>query len=214
MTRLLVSLTVTDLDSYRRYRDNDEMSLQELLRRLHRLDPPSDAMRAGTALHSLLEAPQTGSLSSAEISSAEIDGHHFTFSLDASLPLLPFRELHGKRIYEVNGEEIEVRGKVDTFDGFAVEDHKLTQSTFDAERYFTSYQWRLYLSLFNARKFRYNVFTGKFLNVDEAGLQCWEITDFQRLELCRYPELEDDITRELEEYAEFAHHHLLNEKER
>ena len=202
--RIIPSLTVTDLDDFRRYREQEEMTLAELLRRLRREEGPSAAMLAGSALHSLLEKPPTEVLTS-----AEIDGHRFLFTLDAELPLLSMRELSGRKEYRVDGGTVELRGRVDAIDGVAAEDHKLSR-TFDADRYVGKYQWRAYLSIFGAQKFTYNVFVGDFLGTDEeTGLQEWEIRDFHRLTLYRYPEMESDIVRELGRYLDFANEHVL-----
>jgi hypothetical protein len=199
----MLSVTVTDLDNFRRYREDEEMSLAELMKRLRREEGPSDVMRAGTALHSILEESQGG-----DLVTADRDGHRFIFTLDAEIALLPFRELYGKRTYSVNGTQIEVRGKTDATTGLLVEDHKFSCSPFDAEKHFSRYQWRLYLSIFGADAFAYNVFTGKFIETDEDGILVWEVRDFNRLVLYRYPELEADIERELARFGDFVHEHL------
>jgi hypothetical protein len=204
--KIVVSLTVTDLDAFRRYREEEEMTLEELLRRLRREEGPSDVMRAGSALHSVLEKPDEVTESMIAV---ERDGHRFIFAGDCNVAILPYRELYGKKTYRVDGQEIELRGKADAFSGLVVEDHKFTTSQFDAERYFSKYQWRAYLSLFGADTFNYNVFVSHFLGTDDNGVMEWEVREYHRLTLYRYPRLEADICRELGHYAEFAQRHLI-----
>ncbi len=199
-----ISLTVTDLESFRRYRENEEMTLAELLRKLRREEPPTDIMSAGTVLHSALERAVDGE----ELSVVELDGHRLRFEIDAELPLTQFRELHGKRIYCVDGQRVEVRAKVDGIEGRTIDEHKASKSSFDAERYFDSYQWRLYLSIFNAQTCIYNVFHLNERGIDANGVYEWDVRDFNRLPLYRYPELEQDIARQLAAYADFARRYL------
>jgi len=218
-----LAVSVSDLDSFRRYRDHEEMSLAELMKKLNREEPPTEKMLAGRALHTVLETARDGVLST-----ATVDGHVFLFELDAEIALRPIREMRGQREYQVtmpNGTHalVTVRGRVDSIDGTAIEDHKLS-GDFDADRYHDAYQWRLYLSIFGCEKFTYNVFTGRAKeivvvepehndgeggSIDVGPSHHWTVTDFHRITFYRYPEIEADILRELSLFAEFALNHLV-----
>lgn len=193
------SVSVSDIDTFRRYRETEEVSLGDLLRSLRRQEDPTPAMLAGTALHAILENPPDGDEG---IDAAERNGHTFTFTLDADIHLMPLREIRGNRVYVIGPDSITVRGRVDMFDGTSVVDHKLTQN-FDAERYTDKYQWRLYLSIFGCDRFVYNVFVGK-----EAELREWTISAMHQFTVYRYPEMEGDVLRELGRFIEFAKAHL------
>jgi hypothetical protein len=199
-----ISLTVSDLDAFRRYREMEELTLADLLRSLRREDGPTPAMLAGSALHALLENPPADADS---LAGAVSKGHRFVFECDATVPVLPFREVSGSRTFEVAGNRITLRGRCDAFDGTAIDDHKLT-GQFDAERYISRYQWRAYLSIFNATKFTYNVFVGAADGADEDGTPVWKVSGFHRLTVYRYPDLDRDIARELARFAEFARQHF------
>ena len=93
-------------------------------------------------------------------------------------------------------------GKVDALHGFAVRDYKLTEK-FDAERYADSYQWWAYLSMFNATKFIYDVFVGRY-----GDDQRVTITDYHQLAFYAYPGMESDVTREVAGLAEIVAKHL------
>jgi hypothetical protein len=197
-----LSLSVTDLDAFRRYREMEEMTLAELLRQLRREDPPNEAMLAGTALHSILETSAGD-----DLVSVQRNGFSFRFNVDAEISLAPIRELSGRQDYVIDGETVTLRGRVDEMDGITITDHKLTKN-FDAQRYADRYQWRCYLSIFGASRFIYNLFIGEKAGESDGGIE-WDVYDFHQLTLYRYPELESDVVRELTRYVEFAQHHLI-----
>lgn len=185
-------LSVTDLDSWRYYKDSEEMDVEALLRRLRKLEPPSQPMLAGSALHKILEHASVGALDH-----AEAEGFKFRFAVDAEIPLLPVRELKGEIQLVTPSGVATLVGVVDGLDG-AVYDHKLTER-FDAERYADSYQWRCYLLMFGAKKFIYNVFEGREENAGQ-----WVIHGFQQFPLYSYDGMRGDVVREVSELAEFV----------
>lgn len=186
-------LSVTDLDSYRYYKADEDMDLDALLRRLRKEDPPSQAMLAGRALHKVLEH-----ISEGELACAEAEGFRFTFQAECTISCLPVRELKGEIQIATPCGPVTLVGVVDGMDG-AVYDHKLT-SRFDAERYADSYQWRCYLLMFNARRFVYNVFEGR----EGDSPNEWTIHGFHRFPLYAYEGMRDDVRREVAELAEFV----------
>lgn len=196
-------VSVSNLDQFRRYRSDEDYPLHVLLRQLRREEPPTLAMQAGTALHGILETA-----GDAELGAVVRDGFSFMFDLDAEIVLAPFREIAGTRSYMVDGAPVTLSARVDGFHGTAIEDHKFT-THFDGERYGESFQWRAYLSIFNAERFTYNAFVGKVgEEPDEAGIVPVDVVDFHRITFYRYPELEEDLLRELALYVEFAKVHL------
>jgi hypothetical protein len=195
MARLRVS--ASDIDSFRYFMAAEDGDLGDLLARLRRQTPPSEAMLAGTALHKALETGEAGTLT--EI---ECDGYHFDIAFDGQLDLSPTRETKATRDYEIGGHVITLVGKVDGIHGRRIEDHKFT-SRYDAERFLGGYQWRTYLELFDADRFRWNVFEGR-----EVGERHYTITNFHQLGMSRYPGMGDDVVRELGRYVEFAERHL------
>lgn len=198
-------VSVSNLDLYRRYRLDEEFELDELLAMLRREQGPTLAMRAGTAFHSVLEHTDMSTL---DVSGA--DEFVFTFELDDEISLPPVREMRGQRDYYIGGHVVTLKGRVDGLDGVAIYDHKLT-AHFDASNYVDSYQWRCYLAIFGARQFTYNVFVGSRAKESPEGLIAWRVTDFHKLSLFTYPELERDVERELARYVDFAQRYLILE---
>jgi hypothetical protein len=195
MDRLRVS--ATDIDALRYFRDDDEAELADLLAQLRRLSPPTEAMLAGTALHSALECASTG-----DHAGFAVDGYLFSFETDAEIDLPAIREMKATRDYLVDGCIVTLVGKVDAIHGKRVDDHKFT-TRYDAERYMGSYQWRIYLEVFGADEFRWNIFEGR-----ESAPKNYLIQHVHRLTMHRYPGIGADVEAEISRFVAFARDHL------
>lgn len=191
-------MSVTDLDAFRYYRAAEDADLDSLLRRLRKQEPPSRAMMAGRALHTILENAEPG----VTLDIVEQDGFRFRFSLDLALRLPAVRELKGDVVIQTAQGPVTLVGVVDGLDG-AVRDYKLT-SRFDAERYAESYQWRCYLSMFKARRFVYDVFVA----FDNEQADEIIVSEYHPLTFYAYPAMDADVHREVEAFVAFASKHL------
>lgn len=192
----MLRCSVTELDLYRRYRGDEEGDLELLLRQLRRAEPPSRAMQAGRAFHTILENAKPGQV----LERAEQDGFFFRFDVDCALPLPRVRELKGEPVMPTSIGPVTLVGVVDGLDGY-VRDYKLT-ARFDAERYADSYQWRCYLVMFNAQRFDYDVFEQR----EDGDTFC--IHAYHPMRLYAYPGMHEDVLRELDAFARFAYQHL------
>lgn len=190
-------ISVTELDAYRYYRDDEDADLEKLLRQLRREEPPTEAMLAGKAFHHVLEHADLG-----DISVAEHDGFRFRFDLNAAIVLPRVRELKGDMQVSTSVGPVVLVGVVDGLD-VSVRDYKLT-ARFDAERYAASYQWRCYLVMFDAYRFDYEVFVAKH---DENSIDR-VIYEHHRLTFFSYLGIRDDVMREVDEFARFVDEHL------
>jgi hypothetical protein len=118
---------------------------------------------------------------------------------------------------------------VDVIEGLRVEDHKTTAS-FQPERYLEGYQWRMYLDIFEATHFRWNVFEIKevdeppplpsLIDADGASLLadpfalgpfCYEVVSQHPLEQYRYPTMANDVQRLVERFARFVREYIETE---
>lgn len=195
MEKLRVS--ATDIDALRRFRDDEGADLADLLAQLRRESPPTPAMMAGTALHKALEFAPDG-----EFEMLEADGYTFTFAASAEVDIPAIREIKATREYLIDGCAVTLVGKVDAVHGRRVDDHKFT-SRYDAERFLNSYQWRIYLEVFEADEFRWNVFEGR-----ETGEKQYTINSVHPLTMHRYPGMAEDVERELRAFVDLARRHL------
>jgi len=185
---------VSEAESYRQWRNDEDADMGSLLARLSGAVPPSEAMRAGTAFHKALEDAKDG-----EADTLEAEGYRFIIIADITLALPSIREV---RAYKDYGG-ITITGKLDVLDGRRVEDHKTT-AQFNPDHYLEGFQWRYYLDLFGADCFRWNVFELKPL--DEPRL--YEVRGFHQLEQWRYPSMERDCRDLAIDLAAFAADHM------
>jgi hypothetical protein len=190
-------VSATDLDQLRYFRDTDDMELAELIARLKHLMPSTDAMEAGTALHKALELAEPG-----EFKGLSADGYMFSFEIDAEIDLPSMREIKTTRDWLVDDCTVTLVGKVDAIVGRRIDDHKFT-AKFDPDRYLDSYQWRVYLELFEADHFRWNIFEGI-----ESAPKNYLIRNMHKLDQHRYPAMADDVEAELRSFVAFARDHL------
>lgn len=190
----MYSASVSNVDLFRVWRDDEELDLGWLLDRLARKVEQTESMRVGEALHKALETAPIG-----DFHSLTANGYTFQFQDDVELFIPRHREISISQQYG----NLLVRGRVDCVDGVRVEDHKTT-SQFDPDRLLSGYQWRFYLDMLNANLFRWNVFVLR--DTDDPGT--YVVSDFHRLEQTRYPELHDDCLKMANDYAEFAEEYL------
>lgn len=190
-------VSVSDVDGYLYYRRSEDMELDDILRRMRREEPPTPAMLMGTAFHSIMEGASAGE----EYTEVERDGFKFVFCMDDEIALPPVRECKGEHPIMVDGMPVTLVGKVDGIDGMRIWDHKLT-GRFDAEKFADAMQWRMYLWIFGAWQFTYNVFT----RYEKDGVI--QVKEFHPFDFYAYPGMEDDIMRELREYVAFVQEHL------
>jgi hypothetical protein len=121
--------------------------------------------------------------------------------------------MRASKTYMVDGEPIIISGQVDAIDGLRIEDHKTT-GRFDPERYLAGCQWKLYLEIFGAQHFRWNVFemqevesTQESFGFDAPAPQ-FEIFAMHTLEQFRYPGMEKDCQELVSRFARFVRDHV------
>jgi len=200
---------VSNVEAFRQWESDDESELDDLLDKLRGDWPSSGLMEAGTAFHKALEtAPMEG-----DFETLTALGHRFTFNGDFELSLTRIRELRGSGRYMVDGLPIHVSGQVDAIEGRRIEDHKTT-GRFDPDRYLAGYQWRLYLDIFDADIFRWNVFEIAEQPSDDE-LLAFEVRSLHTLEQYRYPGLHEDCVSLVTRFARFVRDHadLLEQRE-
>lgn len=189
-------VSVSDLDQLIWFRRIEDMTLEQLVSRLRREEPPNRAMLMGTAWHEILEEPPED-----ELVAVERDGFTFLIECDAEITLPQMRELKATKTYRVNGIDVTLVGKVDGIAGNMVTDHKLTARP-NVESYAESYQWRAYLDIFDADTFEYVIY-----HAADKGEQVI-IKDVSPFRFYRYPNMRDDLMVGIREFVEFASEHL------
>jgi len=186
---LPLSISVSNLELYRMWRESEDLELDWLLRRLRGEEPQTENMLAGIAMHSALEAAEIG-----ESMCLVFDGYKFYFKCDGNLELPTCRELPMEKQYG----NLTVRGRVDGLHGRSVTDYKSTQS-FDADRLLEGFQWRFYLDMLECDRFNWKVFV-----LAERFFHEYDIIQIHDLSQYRYAGLADDCARLAEDFAQFA----------
>lgn len=189
----MIRLSVTQLDSYRYWRDNEDAELAPLLAQLRGEEEIKPQMAAGVAFHKVLEGA-----AESEVYRARMDGWTFDFAIDTEIALPHIRELKGEIVLASPSGPVTLVGKVDGLDGLCVRDYKLTER-FDAERYADSLQWRAYLAMFNARRFDYEVFVGAYEEENHV-----RIYDYHRMSCYAYEGMRADVERAAAGLAELV----------
>lgn len=198
--------SVTDLETYRRYKEREDITLEDCLAQLRREALLHPNAIAGRALHSALEHAEYGE----ESVSIERDGYRFSFDCDVDLAVPSVRELKGEMELLTPTGPVTLVGVVDAIDS-SIYDYKLT-GRFDAERLADSYQWRCYLMMFKANRFVYRVFVGEEQSqgsgFDGKAFHEWRIWEYHEFPVYRYPMMEADVAKEVSEFAEFSSKYL------
>ena len=185
--------SVSKVEAFRQWRENEDAELEPLLATLRGESPPSEAMLAGSALHKALENATEG-----DLDTLNADGYEFVITANIDLALPKCREVFATKDYG----PIVISSRVDIMDGKRIEDHKTT-SRFDPERYIAGCQWRFYLDIFEADVFRWNVF-----EIRELKQKVYDVWSFHQLEQFRYPALAMDCRDLAADLAAFVREYL------
>lgn len=223
--RPLVSSTYvspTALDGYRYYRDHDQ-PVEDYVRQILRLEPPTPAMQIGIEFHQMLEDMAKAMMDHERPKPDRLKRpnavYDFVWQGDTVLTKLPMPsvvEMPARRefnivvppavsptpgIVQADKFRVTMSGRLDAVCGLTGVDYKTTRaSTINAESYQDALQWRAYLFLLpEMPDFRYDVFRirpGKDLNQID-------IVEHRAFVMTRYPGLEQDVLSAVAEYLEF-----------
>jgi hypothetical protein len=190
---VLIRLSVSDLESWRYWKDSDDSTMDDLLRRLRHEEPSTPAMEAGHAFAKLLENAKPGDM---DVVTSEGWTFDFTHMEGPPFALPRIREIKAEVLFQTSSGPVTLVGMVDQLEGRTVHDEKLTER-WDAERYLDSLQWKSYLAMFDAKKFVYDVFLCR-RDEDDRYVT---VTEYHPMPFYSYPELRDDVQRAVNELA-------------
>lgn len=192
----MIRISATNMEAVRRWKDDPDRELADLLAYLRREVPPTEAMRAGTAFHKVLELSQDGE----SLERVEMDGFSFDFQLEGEIAIPALREVKLEVHKTIRSVPVTLVGVVDAMEANRIYDHKLT-GRIDAENYTDSLQWRAYLAWFEADRFTYNLFE-QYQPAAEPGR--YVIKSFAQIDFCRYPGMERDVEDAVLGYIDFV----------
>lgn len=194
----MIRVSVSNLDKYAAYLNDEEFPLDLLLRDLRGQTPRTSAMERGHAFAKAME--QVGDNSDMLVA----EGHAFAFTCDAEIETWPRRELKAEKDYG----GIIVSARCDRLRGNIIADDKTTAS-FTAggvEKYIDKWQWRYYLDIFNAHEFVWHIWECREIETDDRpGIKAaWNVFAHHVIRNYRYPELGTECREFAHEYKQFA----------
>ena len=182
MTPLRISATT--LEAYRLYVEQDWMEEAALIQTIKRDVVPTEAMRLGTAFHSVLETPDSYRVPFGYL----CDGLHFPDATMAEpLALIDRRgTFEVKSTMVVDGHTIVARA--DQIVGSHIYEHKTTTGSYDADKYLDSCQWRVEAAIFQPGAITYRTFLLEEPKESIVGLR-----GIEHLTVYPYPALVSDV---------------------
>ena len=109
-------------------------------------------------------------------------------------------------VINVDGEDYCITGCADILNGLHIRDIKTKYSYISDEDYINSFQWRMYLQLFNADKFTFDLFLFNGYKKDKNGLDVRgiPIVKHDPIECLRYKDMERDNIQLISEFVRWA----------
>ena len=146
----------SDLDGFDYYKNNSSMRDSQYIRRICRLDPPSQPMLAGTAFHMLMENRAQGKSdpialyteygeNSQGMKVTGVRRYGFEFKKDFEIPKAQLTEFRVRRMIEEGSEPALIAGRADGLTGNTLLEWKTTGRV-NLEKYIDSWQWKTMLS--------------------------------------------------------------------
>lgn len=115
-------------------------------------------------------------------------------------PRCLYNEVPKAKYIKVRGHDVRVLGYADGIDGNTIREYKTTSKGIDLEKYMDSFQWRLYLWLFEeVERVVYHVYR---YNISKDGMRC-AIVAYHTVQLNRYAGLDADVQGALSELVAF-----------
>lgn len=212
---MMIRLRVSTLEQFRKVSETDYESEANLIERIRRGQWADDGpqewyMQAGTAWHRAMACDHSDEIreekgeDGSDVCTIRYGDFWFA-SEDIQAGLRHcgpgLREVTGRQVFGAWGNvPIQIEGTTDLIHGLGIQDHKTKFSSADPDDYEPSLQWRFYLLIHEAIKFRYNLF--EMRDPDENNLILLkEICSFR---FWPYPGMDADCGHWLRRFMEWA----------
>ena len=212
-----VKLWASDLETFRYWWESkhradtwDDPALEltdaDLLKDLRREFVPTPDILAGSAFHKTLEEFTTGRRTSVYRTDAMYSrGKEYAFVFNADVKLA--RPISVETYFRLDVGRHFLTGKVDAITPAGLVDYKTTAKPLRLEKYLDSWQWRVYLQAHpRVGRMRYDVFRLSPFSPEEwedgRTVLPYSVTDHGRLDVWRYPGMEDDIVGAVERFVD------------
>lgn len=223
-------IRVTQLESFRRYisGDYDYMTEQNVIDSITGSFKGNAQTRIGTAFHTIVEKglfvqdkipagkrifTYYGKQVSEDVPAGYvfiIDGNEIILDAKQCDTAIKYRAEHITAYHEVRkfvdmGDVI-LTGCADMIDGVEIRDIKTKYSYPDDKDYINSAQWRMYMQMFGADTFHFDLFQFEDYNLDKHGydVRGLKLTQHLPITVYRYPQMENDNANLIKEFMQWA----------
>lgn len=178
-------ISTTTIESFRLWSDPEQewMSEEELINSICGVWKPNHKVELGTAFGSVLEDPDRF------LVPGGFRCNGFEFARDVMEPCLALIDRRG--VFEAKAVkrygDVDVVSKADHLLGARLSEFKTTLSSFNADKYLESCQWRFMADAFEPRSITYHVFC-----LSEATNGVIDLKSIETLPLYPYPALHED----------------------
>ena len=186
-------LSPTMLDSYRLYKTTNWKSYTDIVLTIKREVVETEPMKVGRAVHHIKEG-----LGTEKYGMVLIDGYIFRGIEKEDKKYISELKITPK-IQTPYGNCI-ISMVADAIYGNEIKEYKTTQSPIDIGRYMEYYQWRCYLWGFCAEKIIYEV-----MEINQCKDGIWKVKNTEKISLCPYIGMEEDIRLLVEDMIAFCH---------
>lgn len=202
----MLRISTTQVEGFRLVKSTTWASEVDLIDQIQGKFTPRWQMQAGTAFHSILEAPESRRLPGWDRYAClgyEFRGPDIAECLKAFDRRGVF-EAKETLVVDVAGEQVEVVAKCDQILGTAIQENKAKFGQFDYSFYEPSLQWRYYLWIFSSTSVRYNVHLFSEPKPIDGRGELVELKSIERFAFYPYVSLAEDCTRWLGAFVEWA----------
>lgn len=183
---------VTKLQAFNLFRSEDWFNSEKLIDQISGTHEVNKAMKLGTDFHKMIEnRPLKKSIG---IFSEEVIYEINAIEEDCA------REVEGELIIPIEQGSLIVSGHADAIKGNMVIDYKTTLAEPHIDMYFDSYQWRLYLLMFDAKVFKYDFFKLSY-NKAVKDQEIYTATRLDPLYLYAYKDMFKDCQRLAQDFV-------------
>lgn len=214
----MLQIRVTQLESFRRFVQDESYSTEEsLIESWSGVFQGNEYTRIGTGFHLLVEKGNIKSNNEiiADNGVLIIDNIPITYNekqiqsaLDYRAEIFPcFNEVPGRKVYQIEDEEILVTGTCDVLKGLVIRDIKTKYSDLRSiEDYTRLYQWRFYCDIFGVPDFIFDVFQFIGYDKDKNGYDVsgLDIKSHDPIECMAYYKMSDDLHYLLYQFLEYV----------
>lgn len=197
----MTTFRATQVEAYRRYRDSEWTTYEELIATLKGELVPNEAMKFGTAVHAALESKLTKPEPMLHVDEYKFSPASIKLATDGLDHYASCETKVSRTLYAEDGTELTLTGTCDVITGTHVMDYKTTMSTISdakVQAYQDSYQWRCYLAMTGCDTFTFRIMQW----AEDAGF--WYIKNMQDVRCDRYVGMIDDVERMVRELYQFT----------